>query len=183
MNGTRFDGLRIHLQRGTSRRGYASFFAIVAATVALVLVHTAAAACDVCDHVFTDVSRADQTLDFLCDYCDEGPGAVTQVTIDSDGDGLTDGDETLYAADPSNPDSDFDGLLDGKEIWVYGTYPWSWDTDGDAVGDAREVFETFTNPLSTDSDGDGYSDSEELYRYFTDPNNYDSYPAAQGRRG
>ena len=107
-----------------------------------------------CD--YCDDRFDDQTLDMPCDYCDERPGASTQASIDSD--------------------------RDGDEVWVYGTFPWSWDTDGDAVGDIRELFETFTNPLSDDSDGDGYSDSEELYRYFTNPNDYNSYPASQGKR-
>jgi hypothetical protein len=181
MNSTEFDSFRTHFRRGMERHKFSAFFAIAATALALLLVQTAAGACDVYCDDFAD-QRFDQTLDVPCDYCDEGPAAVSVVTIDSDRDGLTDGDESLYGADPSNPDSDFDGLLDGKEIWVYGTVPWNWDSDGDSVGDARELFETFTNPLAADSDGDGYSDSEELYSYSTDPNNYDSYPAAQGRR-
>jgi hypothetical protein len=183
MNSITLEGIASHVRRGMVRRGFSSFFAIAGTAATLLLAPGATAACDVYCQDFSDLTAADQTLSLPCDYCDEGPGAVTVATIDSDRDGLTDSDETLYGADPGNPDSDFDELPDGKEIWVHGTAPWSWDTDGDSVGDARELFETFTNPLAADSDSDGYSDSEELYRYFTDPNDYNSYPAAQGRRG
>jgi hypothetical protein len=112
----------------------------------------------------------------------EQRGADFVALIDTDGDGLTDADEALYAADPGNPDSDFDTIPDGAEIHTYGTLPWTWDTDGDVVGDAKELFVTGTNPRSPDSDADGYSDYQELYTYFTDPNDYDSYPVSQGRR-
>ena len=110
------------------------------------------------------------------------PNFGVDAVIDSDGDGLTNADETLYAADPNNPDTDFDTISDGDEIYVYGTFPWAWDTDNDDISDGKEVFITYTNPRSADSDGDGYSDSDELYYYRTDPNDYDSYPLSQGRR-
>ena len=110
------------------------------------------------------------------------PDFGVAAVIDSDGDGLTNADETLYAADPGNPDTDFDTITDGDEIYVYGTFPWAWDTDGDEISDGKEVFIVYTNPRSADSDGDGYSDSDELYHYRTDPNDYDSYPLSQGRR-
>jgi hypothetical protein len=35
---------------------------------------------------------------------------------DTDGDGLTDGQEILLGADPLNPDTDADGILDGDEV-------------------------------------------------------------------
>ena len=110
------------------------------------------------------------------------PDFDVAAVIDSDGDGLTNADETLYAADPANPDTDYDTISDGDEIYVYGTFPWAWDTDGDDISDGKELFVTSTNPRSSDSDGDGYSDSEELYNYSTDPNDYNSYPASQGQR-
>ena len=176
MNSTGFARLAHTVRNGMSRCSVASVLALTS-TALMLLMPGLAAACDYCDDRFDD-----QTLDVPCAYCDEGPGASTQASIDSDRDGLTDGNEALYAADPANPDTDFDGRRDGDEVWVYGTFPWSWNTDGDAVSDARELFETVTNPLSADSDGDGYSDSEELYRYFTNPNDYNSYPASQGKR-
>lgn len=36
---------------------------------------------------------------------------------DTDSDGLTDAEETLYGSNPNNPDSDSDGFLDGVEVF------------------------------------------------------------------
>ncbi|SDQ27203.1 Calx-beta domain-containing protein [Flagellimonas zhangzhouensis] len=51
--------------------------------------------------------------------------ATVQVTIsvsdcitDTDGDGLTDGEEADLGTDPNNPDTDGDGLTDGEEVLV-----------------------------------------------------------------
>ena len=44
------------------------------------------------------------------------------VFADSDNDGLTDPEETLYGTDPNNPDSDGDGVNDGDEV-AAGTDP------------------------------------------------------------
>jgi hypothetical protein len=50
---------------------------------------------------------------------------------DSDGDGLSDGEEVNhYATDPLNPDSDGDHLDDGEEVDVYGSDP-NHDDTGD----------------------------------------------------
>jgi len=43
--------------------------------------------------------------------------------VDSDNDGLLDGEETVYGTDPNNPDTDSDGITDGDEVNVYGTDP------------------------------------------------------------
>lgn len=43
--------------------------------------------------------------------------------VDSDGDGLTDGDEASQGTDPFNPDTDSDGWGDGEEVIRYGTDP------------------------------------------------------------
>ncbi|MDW8307970.1 MAG: CARDB domain-containing protein [Verrucomicrobiales bacterium] len=66
-------------------------------------------------------------------------------------------------------DSDGDGLLDGEEP-RYGTDPFRSDTDGDGLGDAAEVRLHLTNPLLYDTDGDGMSDGAEIAAG-TDPNN------------
>ena len=70
------------------------------------------------------------------------------VARDSDGDGLSDGEEAfvLHTA-PENDDSDGDGLGDGDEINVYGTDPFNPDTDGDGWTDGEEVHEEQTDPL------------------------------------
>jgi hypothetical protein len=60
--------------------------------------------------------------------------------LDSDGDGLTDREETeLYGTDPFNPDTDGDGLPDGVEILMYGSNPFVEDTSGDFYTDAEKA--------------------------------------------
>lgn len=43
---------------------------------------------------------------------------VNDCIIDTDGDGLTDGEEIDLGTDPNNPDTDGDGLTDGEEVLV-----------------------------------------------------------------
>ncbi len=89
---------------------------------------------------------------------------------DTDGDGLTDGEEVKrYHTNPLNPDTDGDGLPDGEEVQQYHTDPTKFDTDGDGLSDGDEVFKYHTNPLNVDTDGDGLSDGEEALKYHTDP--------------
>ncbi len=89
---------------------------------------------------------------------------------DTDGDGLTDGEEVKrYHTNPLNPDTDGDGLSDGDEVHKYHTDPTKFDTDGDGLSDGDEVFKYHTNPLAVDTDGDGLSDGEEILKYRTDP--------------
>ena len=47
---------------------------------------------------------------------------------------------------PNNSDSDGDGLSDGDEVVTYGTDPNEADTDDDGVNDGDEIVEG-TNPL------------------------------------
>ena len=54
--------------------------------------------------------------------------------IDSDGDGLTDGQEFQLGTDPNNPDSDGDGLND---YWD--------DNDGDGIANGEEFLGTNPN--------------------------------------
>lgn len=56
---------------------------------------------------------------------------------DSDGDGLTDAEESRLGTDPRSSDTDGDGLLDGEEHSL-GTDPTSADTDGDGRTDREE---------------------------------------------
>jgi hypothetical protein len=75
------------------------------------------------------------------------------VTVgDSDGDGISDVDESnIYRTDPSKKDTDGDGMNDGEEITFWDN---SWDTDSDRDG--------LINLLDPDSDGDGLSDGQEI---------------------
>ncbi|MFA7052523.1 MAG: OmpA family protein, partial [Kiritimatiellia bacterium] len=79
--------------------------------------------------------------------------ARVEPTQDSDGDGLTDGDEEkVYKTDPLNPDSDSDGLKDGMEVFTHKTNPLDRDTDKGGVADGHEVIEDRTNPLDPSDD-------------------------------
>jgi len=90
--------------------------------------------------------------------------------MDTDGDGLKDGDEVrLEKTDPGKMDTDGDGLGDGEEIQKFKTDPLKADTDGDGLKDGQEVNTTKTDPLKADTDGDGHNDGEEINRYKTNP--------------
>jgi Mg-chelatase subunit ChlD len=122
-------------------------------------------------------------------------GGNGDVTKDTDGDGLTDCQETqgvmsgfhkIYTSDPAKPDTDGDGLKDGEEAGspVTGPYlpqvtggltlfnvlsdPKVKDSDGDGLDDPDE-YDQATEPLRTDSDGDGLSDGEEVNGLSTEP--------------
>jgi len=65
---------------------------------------------------------------------------ATAIENDTDGDGLTDADETnTYGTDPLLADTDGDGLNDGNEVNINGTDPLLADTDGDGVSDGVEI--------------------------------------------
>ncbi len=65
---------------------------------------------------------------------------------DPDHDGLTNLEEYQLGTDPHNRDTDGDGLSDGDEVHLYHTNPLLYDTDGDGIGDGLEV-QTGSNPL------------------------------------
>jgi hypothetical protein len=84
--------------------------------------------------------------------------SLNPLYLDTDGDGLCDGDElTMHGMAPVNWDTDWDGLSDYEEICTYGTDPDSHDTDGDGMSDGEEVQQS-RNPLQhdvlLDPDGD-----------------------------
>jgi len=92
-------------------------------------------------------------------------GATGSITFDpdSDGDGLSDADETgIYGTNPNDPDSDDDGLNDGAEVNVHSTNPNDPDSDDDGLSDGAEVNTYLTNPLDTDSDNDTFMDGDEV---------------------
>lgn len=83
------------------------------------------------------------------------------LRVDTDLDGLPDGDELALGTDPAQPDTDEDGMDDAWEV-RYGFDPAFWDSpDADPDGDGltnREECLYGTNPSGHDSDGDGVPD-------------------------
>jgi hypothetical protein len=99
----------------------------------------------------------------------------TQMILDSDGDNLTDANETdVYGTDPNDIDTDDDELNDGLEVLVYGTDPLSMDTDMDGLDDGVEVLVNGTDPLDNDTDDDLLSDGDEVNLYGTNPLVFDA---------
>ena len=116
----------------------------------------------------------------------QGHGADDGLAVDSDGDGLSDGEENTFGSDPNDSDSDDDGVKDGDELdptadtdgdgLINANDP---DSDNDGIGDAAEMGQpclvqgelncipdgdggaTVTNPLDPDSDDGGVYDGVE----------------------
>ncbi len=82
--------------------------------------------------------------------------------VDSDKDGLDNAREKEIGTDPQKIDTDNDGLNDGDEVIVYKTSPLIADTDTDGLTDGDEVLIWHSNPLNPDTDGDSYKDGEEV---------------------
>ena len=99
-------------------------------------------------------------------------------STDTDRDGLSDELEGIWRTDPNNPDTEGDGLTDGQEVSLCAglqdrpnattleltgknviapacANPHKSDTDGDGLTDFQEVRHLATSANSEDSDGDG----------------------------
>ena len=82
------------------------------------------------------------------------------LAADSDRDGLTNREELeIYNTFPENRDSDGDGLSDGDEI-ERGTEPLMDDTDRDGLRDGIEINQGL-DPLDPDTDDDGMNDAQD----------------------
>jgi hypothetical protein len=129
----------------------------------------------------------------------------TATSTDLDGDNYPDAQELEVGLDPANIDTDGDGVADGDELNIYGTDPLTWDSDGDGQSDGAELYDSHTDPLvwddtsgaaveggsqesvgtdveaadtgsggtAVDSDGDRLGDADEA-ALGTDPNTSDS---------
>jgi hypothetical protein len=67
------------------------------------------------------------------------PASAVAAPGDSDGDGLEDAIEVELGTDPVDLDTDDDGLTDGDEYYIYQTGTRNPDTDGDGVVDGEET--------------------------------------------
>lgn len=94
---------------------------------------------------------------------------VGSISMDSDGDGLSDALETqVFHTDSTKADTDGDGYSDRAEI-LQGFDPLDrakkalkeTDADGDGLSDRLELL-FGTDPLNKDTDGDGYLDGQEI---------------------
>jgi hypothetical protein len=101
----------------------------------------------------------------------------SDAALDFDEDGLTNLEEFQNETDPSNPDTDGDGLSDGEEVKEYFTDPLNADTDGDGLSDGDEVLIHNTDPLNPDTDSDTFGDYQEIV-HGSDPLSAASVPAA-----
>jgi outer membrane protein OmpA-like peptidoglycan-associated protein len=118
----------------------------------------------------TDPNKADTDGDGLSDGDEVNKYHTNPLKIDSDNDNLSDKDEIMvYKTDPNKADTDGDGLSDGDEVLKDNTDPLKVDTDGDGLTDGDEVLKYHTDPLKIDTDGDGLSDGDEVLKYKTDP--------------
>ncbi len=89
------------------------------------------------------------------------------AAVDTDSDGLTDGEEVALGTDPNAQDSDSDGIPDGREVNSLGSNPLDTDTDSDGLTDALEVDHS-CGINQPDSDGDGLGDAFEANSGFSE---------------
>lgn len=89
--------------------------------------------------------------------------------MDADGDGLNNTSERERGTDPHNPDTDGDGISDGDEVFITKTDPLLVDTDRDGLPDRCEdknangiLDPGETSPLVADTDRDGLCDGNGL---------------------
>jgi hypothetical protein len=114
---------------------------------------------------------ADSDGDGIPDYIEEAnppldPHNPYDAMSDYDGDGIVMADEVLrYGTDPYNADTDGDGVSDGEEV-RRGSNPNLADTDGDGIPDGQDNCPNVFNPDQRDTDGDGVGDA-------CDPNDLD----------
>ena len=94
------------------------------------------------------------------------PGSTSMSASDKDGDGLTNLQEFQRGSDPRKVDTDGDGVSDGIESLANVLRP---DSDGDGLLDGDEISGALrSNPSLADTDGDGSNDFDEV-RFRSDP--------------
>lgn len=83
-------------------------------------------------------------------------------SADTDDDGVSDLDESIYGTDPRSGDSDGDDLTDFQELNQIYSEPTEQDTDGDGLADGLEFHFFKTSPILEDTDGDQLLDGDEV---------------------
>lgn len=104
----------------------------------------------------------DSDADGLSDQCEMKLGS-DPYKIDTDGDGIMDGDE--YVGCALNSDPSCTGTMKMKDACALGS---SVDSDGDGLSDQCEM-KYGSNPYSPDTDSDGLQDGDEFVGCATNP--------------
>lgn len=165
-----FSELQSHPVTGTALR-------IVADGQYAVVVHVVNGAVQ-----FSQFAIGDSDGDGLPKWWEESNGLdddyAGDAALDSDGDTLTNLEEYQAKTNASLVDTDGDGISDGDEVKTYFTNPIKTDSDADGLTDYVELFDHQTDPLNPDTDNDTYSDYAEVSVYATDPKDATSVPTA-----
>jgi hypothetical protein len=107
-----------------------------------------------CDLQWDGPGRSLETIPDKYFYLSATDHLALEVSVDRDGDGLTDIEEnTITLSDPELYDTDGDLLSDGVEINKWGTDPTLFDTDADGISDYDEVMLFGSNPSNADITG------------------------------
>ncbi len=105
------------------------------------------------------------------------PNDMNDASGDLDSDGLSNLGEYQAGTSLYYGDSDGDGISDGDEVNLYGSNPLAWDSDGDGIPDGWEVENGLDlldpDDAELDPDGDGLDNLTE-YHLGTDPLNADT---------
>lgn len=122
----------------------------------------------------TDKNNPDTDGDGLNDYFEFAHTNTDPTKVDTDNNGIPDGDEDpdqdgltnkeeqKYKTNPHEKDSDYDKLTDGDEVKKYKTSPTKDDTDKDGIEDGREI-ELGLDPTKKDSNHNGILDGDEWF--------------------
>lgn len=118
------------------------------------------------DQYFGDNSGTVEPEDLTAARGTEAQDSALGAEWDNDGDGAGNEQEETAGTNPTIADSDGDGLSDGDELNTHGTSPLLADSDVDGLDDLEEVTPGadgfITNPLSDDTDNDELLDLWEV---------------------
>jgi hypothetical protein len=104
----------------------------------------------------SNAGQSDFDHDGIGDACDNFDDSGS----DTDGDGLTNGEEFVIGTSPTNPDTDGDGHNDGSDLFPLDPTKWEQvDVDGDGVLDESDNCVNTPNADQADYDGDGQGDA------------------------